>query len=46
MRSSLFWKLMAGFTIVILVGIGGALVMAGKMKTLKSGMGSRPLSWA
>jgi two-component system sensor histidine kinase BaeS len=31
MRSSLFWKLMAAFTVVILVGIGGALLMAGRV---------------
>lgn len=31
MRSSLFWKLLAAFAIVILVGIGGALAMAGKI---------------
>jgi signal transduction histidine kinase len=31
MRSSLFWKLMAAFTIVILVGIGGTLLIAGKV---------------
>jgi signal transduction histidine kinase len=31
MRSSLFWKLMTAFSIVILVGIGGTLVIAGKV---------------
>jgi two-component system sensor histidine kinase BaeS len=30
MQSSLFWKLMAVFTIVILIGIGGALLLAGR----------------
>jgi len=30
MRGSLFWKLMAAFTVVILVGIGGALLLAGR----------------
>ncbi len=30
MRGSLFWKLMAAFAVVILVGIGGALLLAGR----------------
>jgi len=30
MRSSLFWKLMAAFAAVILIGIGGALLLAGR----------------
>jgi len=30
MRGSLFWKLMAVFAIVILIGIGGALLLAGR----------------
>jgi len=30
MQSSLFWKLMAVFTVVILIGIGGALLLAGR----------------
>ena len=30
MRGSLFWKLMAAFTVVILIGIGGALLLAGR----------------
>jgi signal transduction histidine kinase len=29
MRSSLFWKLMTVFAVVILIGVGGTLVMAG-----------------
>jgi signal transduction histidine kinase len=31
MRSSLFWKLMVVFAVVILIGIGGALLMAGRV---------------
>ncbi|MFL7793540.1 MAG: ATP-binding protein [Anaerolineae bacterium] len=31
MRGSLFWKLMVVFTVVILVGIGGALLVAGRV---------------
>jgi len=30
MRGSLFWKLMTVFTVVILVGIGGSLLLAGR----------------
>jgi signal transduction histidine kinase len=30
MRGSLFWKLMAAFAVVILIGIGGALLLAGR----------------
>ncbi|MCD6344033.1 MAG: HAMP domain-containing protein [Anaerolineae bacterium] len=30
MRSSLFWKLMAVFAVIILIGIGGALLLAGR----------------
>jgi two-component system sensor histidine kinase BaeS len=30
MRGSLFWKLMAAFAVVILVGIGGTLLLAGR----------------
>jgi len=30
MRSSLFWKLMTAFTVVIMIGIGGALLLAGR----------------
>ena len=30
MQGSLFWKLMAAFAVVILVGIGGALLLAGR----------------
>ncbi|MFN2269431.1 MAG: sensor histidine kinase [Anaerolineae bacterium] len=31
MRGSLFWKLMIAFAVVILVGIGGALLVAGRV---------------
>ncbi|MBN1976664.1 MAG: HAMP domain-containing protein [Anaerolineae bacterium] len=31
MRGSLFWKLMTAFAVVILVGIGGALLVAGRV---------------
>jgi signal transduction histidine kinase len=31
MRGSLFWKLMLAFAVVILVGIGGALLLAGRV---------------
>jgi signal transduction histidine kinase len=31
MRSSLFWKLMIAFAVVILIGIGGALLIAGRV---------------
>ncbi len=31
MRGSLFWKLMVAFAVVILIGIGGALVLAGRV---------------
>jgi signal transduction histidine kinase len=30
MRGSLFWKLMAAFAVVILIGVGGALLLAGR----------------
>jgi len=30
MRGSLFWRLMAAFCVVILIGIGGALLLAGR----------------
>ena len=30
MRSSLFWKLMTAFTVIIMIGIGGALLLAGR----------------
>jgi signal transduction histidine kinase len=31
MRGSFFWKLMVAFAVVILIGIGGALVLAGRV---------------